>query len=180
MLPTQVHPLEEDELDELLEEDDEELEDELDTPDEEHLRYDALHVDDDGVEPIIQQLGFPLKHFGVSEGNMQDGVPPVGQNIQPLEEDEELLEDELDEEGEVLQTIFWKVLPVPLLLKHPATPLIQTGAKEGSAQVGLQALQVSVPPTQVQPLELLEEDELDEELDELLEEELVVEEVHVN
>jgi len=79
---------------ELLE-DDEELEDEeLGLPEDEHIKYVGLHV----LPPMIQQVAFPLTHRGSRAIKVQDGVPPFAHNIQPLELEEVLPEEELEDE----------------------------------------------------------------------------------
>ena len=83
-----------------------ELEEPLELPpedEEEHIKYRESQLETEGIEPVIQQVGFPLKHAGDKARSVQKGVPPL-QNTQPLELEEppELLDDELDDDEPLL------------------------------------------------------------------------------
>ena len=114
----QVQPLELLLDEELEEEDDEELEDE-----EEQIKYRELLLVGEGIESVIQQVGFSFKHVGDKARSVQEGVPLL-QNTQPLElllEEEELEEDELVVVEQTKLELHME-LSRPLLAQHRGVP----------------------------------------------------------
>ena len=122
----QVQPLEL-----LLEEEDEEDEEDED----EQIKYWESQLEVEGIESVIQQVGFPFKHEGDKVGSAQEGVPPFWQNMQPLDEelveeveeeppeeedeDDELLEEELEAQ---MKLELHMELSKPLLAQHRGVP----------------------------------------------------------